>query len=45
MIPLDVWACAAGEGICVVAGEVGQGVGVPGVQARFLHVWGSRNVG
>jgi len=40
MIPLDVWACAAGEGICVVGGEVRQGVGVPGVQARFLYVWG-----
>jgi len=38
MIPLDAWARAAGEGICVVGREARRGVGVPGVQARFLYV-------
>ena len=40
MIPLDVRLCVAGEGIRDIGGKVGRGVGVPGVQARFLCVWG-----
>ena len=41
MIPPEVWVCAAGEGIRAVGGKVCRGVGVPGVQARFLYVWGA----
>ena len=41
MIPPEVWACAVGEGIRAIGGKVCRGVGVPGVQARFLCVWGA----
>ena len=39
MIPLDVRLSVAGEGVVCIGGEVRRGVGVPGVQARFLCVW------
>lgn len=41
MIPLDVRSCVVGEGDAAVRGEVRRGVGVPGVKARFLYVWGA----
>ena len=42
MIFREVFAGTAGRGIRVVGGKVCRGVGVPGVQARFLYVWGRR---